>query len=210
MLTFGGTTHVNPVVLRPAMRAYTIQVDGISKAMAATGLRVGWLAGPTDVVQRLSIILGHVGTWAPRPEQVGTAKLLGATAELRAFHEGMLRSMRARLDALDAGLRALAVEGFAVESIPPMGAIYLSARFPLVGTRLADGSVLESDEQVRRFLLDRAGLAVVPFRAFGVPADTGWFRLSAGAVSVADIDAMLPRLRDALRLTTGAGALTHA
>ena len=210
MLTFGGTTHVNPVALRPAMREFTIQVDGISKALAATGLRVGWLAGPADVVQRLSIILGHVGTWAPRPEQVGTAKLLGATAELRAFHDTMLRSVQARLDALDTGLRSLGAEGFAVESIPPMGAIYLSARFPLVGTRLADGSVLESSEHVRRFLLDRAGLAVVPFQAFAAAEDTGWFRLSVGAVSVAEIDAMLPRLRDALRLTTGAGALTHA
>lgn len=209
MLTFGGTVHVNPITLRPAMRAYTILVDGISKALAATGLRVGWLAGPTDVVQRLAIVLGHVGTWAPRPEQVGTATLLGATSDLRAFHETMLHGVRARLNALDAGLRALAAEGCAVESIPPMGAIYLSARFPPAGTRLADGTTLETDEQVRRFLLDRAGLAVVPFRAFGVADDTGWFRLSVGAVSVAEIDAMLPRLRDALRLTTRAGALMH-
>jgi aspartate aminotransferase len=46
MLTFGETRHVDPVSLRPEMRPYTIYVDGISKAFAATGVRVGWVVGP--------------------------------------------------------------------------------------------------------------------------------------------------------------------
>ena len=43
-----------------------------------------------------------------------------------------------------------------------------------------------------------AGIGIVPFQAFGVPEDTGWCRLSAGAASPAEIKAALPRLADAL------------
>jgi aspartate aminotransferase len=44
-------------------------------------------------------------------------------------------------------------------------------------------------------LLERAGVAVVPFQAFGVRGETGWFRLSAGSVSMDEIHEMFPRLR---------------
>ena len=47
-------------------------------------------------------------------------------------------------------------------------------------------------------LLEQAGFAVVPFQAFGLREDSGWFRISVGAVSVAEIDAALPRVRAAL------------
>jgi aspartate aminotransferase len=47
-------------------------------------------------------------------------------------------------------------------------------------------------------VLDRAGLAGVPFQAFGFAEEDGWFRLSVGAVSEEDIEAVLPRLREAL------------
>ena len=73
MLTFGDTRHVDPMSLRPEMAPYTIFVDGISKAFAATGVRVGWVVGPPDVIDSMNDILGHVGAWAPRAEQVATA-----------------------------------------------------------------------------------------------------------------------------------------
>ena len=50
MLTADGTTHVTPPALVPEMAKYTIFVDGISKAFAATGVRVGWAVGPQDVI----------------------------------------------------------------------------------------------------------------------------------------------------------------
>ena len=88
--------------------------------------------------------------------------------------------------------------GLPVEAVPPAGAIYLSARFALAGKRTPDGETLRTNEDVRRYLLGAAGFAVVPFQAFGVDADTGWFRLSAGAVSLADIEEVLPRLSAAI------------
>ncbi|MDQ6831223.1 MAG: aminotransferase class I/II-fold pyridoxal phosphate-dependent enzyme, partial [Gemmatimonadota bacterium] len=199
MLTFGATKHVDPVTLRPEMRQYTIFVDGISKGFASTGLRVGWLVGPPDVVAKMANILGHVGAWAPRAEQVATAKLLGATAGVKAYHDVMRNNVQARLTALYDGIIALKRDGFPVDAIVPMGAIYLSAYFALNGGRLENGMVLRSSEDIRSFLLDRARLAVVPFDAFGTRDAAGWYRLSVGAVSPAEISAMLPRLREALQ-----------
>jgi aspartate aminotransferase len=81
-----------------------------------------------------------------------------------------------------------------VDSLNPQGAIYFSAQFALHGATF-DGSTLETDEDIRELLLERAGAAMVPFRAFGVRANTGWFRLSAGAVSMDEIRELFPRLR---------------
>ena len=198
LLTFGGTRHVDPVSLRPEMAPYTVYVDGISKPFAATGLRVGWTVAPEPITRRMSSILGHVGAWAPRPEQVATARLLAEDAEIEAYHAQMKQGVRARLDALFAGMQRLREGGLPVEAIPPMGAIYLSARFRLHGMRTPAGEVLESNEQIRRYLLEAAGVAVVPFQAFGMQEETGWFRLSVGAVSLRTIEEMFTRLGPAL------------
>lgn len=199
MLTFGGVEHVTPIEVAPEMAAYTVFVDGISKAFAATGLRVGWAIGPTDVIARMKTYLGHVGAWAPRPEQVATAQLLADGAGIDAFHATMLKEVEARLTTLHGGLSQLAKEGFKVEAIAPQGAIYLSARFELFGKKRPDtGAVLTTNSDIRKYLLDAAGLAIVPFQAFGLEAETGWFRMSVGAVSRKECEELIPRLRTAL------------
>ncbi|HEX6367712.1 MAG TPA: aminotransferase class I/II-fold pyridoxal phosphate-dependent enzyme [Longimicrobium sp.] len=202
MLTFEGTTHVNPVSLRPEMREYTIFVDGISKAFAATGVRVGWTVGPEDVTKRMASLLGHVGAWAPRAEQIATARVLEDTPAIEAYHAEMKAGVQSRLDALYQGVLALADAGYAVEAIPPMGAIYLSVRFPLHGWTTPSGAVLATNSDIRLYLLDAAGLGVVPFQAFGFKDDTGWFRTSVGAVSLDEIRAMFDRLSPALAALT--------
>jgi aspartate aminotransferase len=202
MLTFDGTRHVNPVSLRPEMREYTVFVDGISKAFAATGVRVGWTVGPEDVTKRMASVLGHVGAWAPRAEQIATARVLEDTAAIEAYHAEMKAGVQSRLNALYDGVQALAEAGYAVEAIPPMGAIYLSVRFPLHGWTTPNAAVLATNDDIRLYLLDAAGLAVVPFQAFGFRDDTGWFRTSVGAVSLDEIRAMFARLTPALAALT--------
>ena len=64
-LTYGNIQHYNPVSLRPAMRDYTVFIDAISKIFAATGVRVGWGMGPANVINKIKVILTHVGAWAP-------------------------------------------------------------------------------------------------------------------------------------------------
>jgi aspartate aminotransferase len=198
MLTFAGTRHVNPVSLRPEMAEYTVLVDGISKSFAATGVRVGWIVAPADLVKRMGSILGHVGAWAPRAEQIATAALLADTAAIEAYHQAMLREVYARLEALHAGLTALREQGYPVEVVRPMGAIYLSVRFPLHGAVTPAGTALRTNDDIRQYLLEAAGVAIVPFQAFGLTEETGWFRLSVGAVSKEEIPATLERLEAAL------------
>jgi aspartate aminotransferase len=194
-LTFGETRHVTPIELVPEVAAYTLLLDALSKAVCATGMRVGWGVMPPAVRKRMADILGHVGAWAPKAEQVAAAALLDAPETMRAFQAGMKAKVKERLDALHAGFSDMKRDGFPVEAIAPQGAIYLSARFDLRG-RTVRGRTIETNEDIRKLVLEAAGLAIVPFQAFGLKGDTGWFRLSVGAVSMADIGAVFPRLRE--------------
>jgi aspartate aminotransferase len=192
-LTFGENKHYAPPQLVPESMPYTIFVDGISKAFAATGVRVGWTVAPPHVTARMRDIIGHIGAWAPRAEQLATAKFLGERDAIERYHEKMIRELRLRLDLLHDGLEAMREnDGLPVHAIPPQGAIYLSAQFDLIGRGF------NTNEEIRRFLLERAGFAAVPFQAFGLMRDTGWFRLSAGAVSPEAIRHGLARVREAL------------
>jgi len=201
-LTFHGTVHETPVALVPEVAPYTLLLDAVSKSLCATGMRVGWGVMPPAVRKRMADILGHVGAWAPKAEQVAVAALLDAPEKIAAFQVTMKAKVKERLDALYDGVTAMKREGLPVDTIVPQGAIYLSVQFNLIG-RSAAGETLSTNEDIRRLLLTRAGLAVVPFQAFGLKGDTGWFRLSVGAVSMADIQQGLVRLREVVAGCTG-------
>jgi aspartate aminotransferase len=127
---------------------------------------------------------------------VATAAFL---ADPHAFHEfrgQMAERLRVRLLALYTGLERMRARGIAVEAVTPEGTLYLSARFPLGGSWR--GRALTTNEDVRKLLLDKAGVAAVPFQAFALAREDGWFRLSVGAVSVAAIEHGLTRLEAVL------------
>jgi aspartate aminotransferase len=201
MVTTGDVEHVDPLAVRPELAPYAIIVDAISKAFAATGLRVGWALGPADVIKAMSDISGHIGAWAPKPEQVATAKMLCESRALAEYIEGMQRAAGARLQALAAGLLKMESDGLPVHCVQPQGAIYVSAQFKLKGRKAPTGETLDTNDAIRRYLLNSAGLGAVPFQAFGMPGDSGWFRLSIGVVSVADIEGLIPRIRQAIEAT---------
>lgn len=197
MLTFGASHHADPVSLRPAMADYTIYVDGISKCFAATGLRVGWTVGPPPVVDAMNKVLGHVGAWAPKAEQLATARLLDDDVATDKYLAFIRHAAGTRLDLLYRRLSEMQAQGFPIQALQPQGAIYLSAEFALQGWR--DGTRLfHSAADVRTWLLESVGMAMVPFRAFGAPHAPHWYRLSVGAVGVAELDATLDRLAAAL------------
>jgi aspartate aminotransferase len=188
-LTFGTARHATPPEVCADVAPYTIILDAASKSFAATGLRVGWAVMPPAARQRMADILGHVGAWAPKAEQVAMAGFLDDEAAIAAYHTTMRARVRERLDALAAGFHAMRAEGLPVEVIAPQGAIYLSVRCALPG---------HTNEATRKLLLDKAGFAIVPFQAFGLADDSGWFRISVGAVSLEEIAAALPRVRAVL------------
>jgi aspartate aminotransferase len=197
-LTLEGMRHVHPVQVRPAMAPFTIYIDGASKSLAATGIRVGWVVAPEDLAGAMSALIGHMGAWAPKAEQGAVAEFLENGGAWSAFRDDMVTRVRERLDVLYAGLARMRDDGLPVDVIAPEGTIYLSAQFALQGRTTPEGTRLDGDEAVRAYLLRAAGLAVVPLRAFGSEEDTGWFRLSVGAVSVGEIERVMPRVREAI------------
>ncbi|MCX6186974.1 MAG: aminotransferase class I/II-fold pyridoxal phosphate-dependent enzyme, partial [Bacteroidetes bacterium] len=77
--------HENPISLRPEMKKYTIFVDGISKSLAATGVRVGWGLGPAEIISKMKAIVAHIGAWSPKAEQIATAQFLSNTIALTSY-----------------------------------------------------------------------------------------------------------------------------
>lgn len=198
MLTFGRTKHHHPLELYPELADYTIYIDGISKWFASTGLRVGWLIAPPHLAARMSNVLGHIGAWAPRPEQIATAHVLDNDVEIDRYHATMKPALEKRLDALFEGLHRMKAMGMPVDAIDPMGAIYLTARFYLMGKQAPNGKILRTNEDVRHYLLEHADVAIIPFQAFGTWENDGWFRLSVGAVSMEEINEALPKIEQAI------------
>ncbi len=192
-----GLSAVHPLALVPEAAPWLVTVDGVSKAFAGTGLRVGWTLGPSNVIAKMKDFLGHVGAWAPRPEQAATAAFLRNAEAMNEFREAMSARLGQRLDALYRGLTGLKREGLPLDCVRAQGAMYIALQVDLIGKRF-QGEEIRDNEALRRLLLHRAGLAAVPFQAFGVPEHSGWFRLSVGAVSLEEIEAVLERLREVL------------
>lgn len=198
-LTFGGTVHYDPVSLRPGLKEYTIFIDGLSKSLAATGVRVGWAMGPKKVIDKMKSILGHVGAWAPKAEQVASAKYLANDKAVDAFMTDIKAKISDRLTGFYEGFMQLKKEGFKVDAIAPQAAIYLTVQFDLKGKKTQQGTVLSSTKDVTKYVLDEAKTALVPFYAFGSSEDSSWYRLSVGTASMTDIEGVISNLRAALQ-----------
>lgn len=186
-----------PPGLVPEVAPYTVLLDAISKSMAATGLRVGWSFAAPAITARMSDLIGHVGAWAPKAEQVAVASFLDNTEALESFRKEMHQRLRSRLELLYQGIEKLRAKGFPVEAVRPEGTLYLSARFHLFGKNV-DGKELRTNDEIRKLILERAGIGMVPFQAFGLAREDGWFRLSVGAVSLDAIRGGLERLEKML------------
>lgn len=197
-LTFGETVHYNPVSLVPAMKDYTIFVDGISKAFASTGVRVGWSMGPAFIITKMKAILSHLGAWAPMAEQKAVAKYLPQTVAIDSYLTNFKKALEYRLVSIYDGLMALRTKGFDVDSVVPQGGIYLTVLFNLVGKKTKAGVALIDQAMVTDYLLSEAKLAAVPFYCFGSPHTSPWYRLSVGACREEDIEPMLWKLEEAL------------
>jgi aspartate aminotransferase len=198
MLTYGETNHYNPVSLRPQMKEYTIFIDGISKAFAATGVRVGWALGPAHIIQKMKALLSHIGAWAPMAEQKAVAKYLLQTENINSYLPTFKASLETRLKKIYDGFIALKQKGFPVDAIAPQAAIYLTIKIDIAGT-CKNSVKLETQSDVTSYILSEAKLAVVPFYAFGAGNSSPWYRLSVGTCRLEEIDPMFDQLEKALQ-----------
>jgi aspartate aminotransferase len=197
-LTYGSIIHYNPVSLHPEMREYTIYIDAISKVFAATGVRVGWSFGPAEIIGKMKAIMTHIGSWAPMAEQKATAAYLLRKENVDTYLSGFRAAVSERLNRIHDGFKALKQDGFQVDVLTPEAAIYLTIKIDLKGQKTKAGRVLGDQADVTSYLLDKAGLAIVPFSAFGAAKTSPWYRLSVGTCRLEDIPEMLGKLRVAL------------
>lgn len=198
-LNFGNTKHYDPVRLNPSMKPFTIYVDAISKVFAATGVRVGWSMGPATIINKMKAILSHVGAWAPMAEQKAVARFLAKKDAIDQYLAHFKNELEERLQRIYKGFAQLKADGFKVDAVVPEAAIYLTVKLELCGLKTKDGTVLNNQSDVTSFILNNAGLAIVPFYAFGAPKNSPWYRLSVGTCKKEEIDAMLGKLREALK-----------
>lgn len=197
-LTYGDTVHYNPLTLNPAMKPYTIFIDGISKVFSATGVRVGWALGPENVITKMKAILSHLGAWAPMAEQHAVAKYLPMKEAIGTYLTHFKSEIAFRLQSIYEGIIALKQKGFKVDAIAPQAAIYLTIQIDLVGSKTAEGTLLATQSDVTQYILSEAKIAIVPFSAFGAGANSSWYRLSVGTCRKQDIPTVLAQLGAAL------------
>ncbi|MDB5251764.1 MAG: aminotransferase, partial [Flaviaesturariibacter sp.] len=189
-LTYGDIRHVDPVSLHPGMRPYTVYIDAVSKVFAATGVRVGWSFGPAFILNKMKAILSHVGAWAPMAEQKGVAKYLDQTEAINTYLAQFKSEVEERLRRIYTGIMELKEAGLPVDAVSPEAAIYLTIKIDGVGKKAGE-TALQTQADVTSYILNKAGLAVVPFYAFGAHKSSPWYRLSVGTCRKEEIGEMI-------------------
>lgn len=196
-LTFGDTQHYNPVSLHPKMKDYTVLIDGVSKAFAATGIRVGWACGPKQIISKMNAFLSHIGAWAPMAEQHAVARFLDHPTAVHTFLESFKKKIEDRLLYIEKRMLDLKSKGYPVDTIPAQAAIYLTIKIDLKG-KVHNDTIIESQHDVTQFLLNEVGLAIVPFHNFGADRESPWYRVSVGTSNLENLEIVFNQFETAL------------
>ena len=167
----------------PGLFDRTITINGVSKAYAMTGWRIGYCGGPSDVVKAMKKIQGQSTSNASSISQVA------ATAALNGPHDevlSMVKEYKNRHEYLCEALNSL--EGF--KAVPGTGAFYL---FPNINDAI-ESLGMNDDLEFSEYLLENAGVAVVPGTAFGAK---GYIRISY-ATSMVALEEAISRIKKVL------------
>ncbi|HNQ12987.1 MAG TPA: aminotransferase class I/II-fold pyridoxal phosphate-dependent enzyme [Bacteroidia bacterium] len=197
-LTYGKYKHYNPVLIKPELKDYTIFIDGISKSLAATGVRVGWSYGPAKLINKIRAILTHVGAWSPKAEQMAVADFFNTTNDVQEYLNNFKTRIEKRLRAFYNGIMDLKNQGYTVNAIEPQAALYLTVQINIKGRKTKDGKELAKTSDITTFLLNEAKIALVPFYAFGADPSSTWYRLSVGTCRSDEVSEIVGQLKDAL------------
>jgi aspartate aminotransferase len=163
----GRTPHLLEAV--PALRDRTLAINGVSKTYAMTGWRIGWAAGPSDLVGAMSTMLSQSSGNCCSVSQAAAAAALNGD---QSFIAQSVATYRTRRDAVLAWINAIP----GLSCSPPPGAFYLYVNCAgLIGKTTPKGAVLADDGDVVMFLLEEAGVALVAGSAYGL---SPYFRLS--------------------------------
>lgn len=187
-IVFDGRAFVSFGKACPELRDRTLVVNGVAKAYAMTGWRIGYGAGPAALIKGMTTVQSQSTTNACSIAQAATvAALNGPQDEVAQFREAFER----RRDLVVKGINA--IDGLELDT--PQGAFYAYIDCSgIMGQTTPDGTVLESDPQVTKFLLDEACVAAVPGAAYGL---SPFFRLSTATADDV-LEAAISRIRDAV------------
>lgn len=178
-IIFGDSTHISIATL-PGMAERTLTFNGLSKAYAMTGWRLGYVAGPTDLMKKVMILQSHSVTCATSFAMAGGVAAYEGPQDI--IHE-MVAAWDRRRQLITDGLNK--VKGLSVAPIEGAFYGYVDGR----GTGM-------SIEDLCAKLLNEAHVAVVPGTAFGESC-TGHFRLSF-ATSDEALEESIKRIGDVL------------
>ncbi len=149
---------------------------------------------------------------APTAEQLATAVLFQNEAYLQSYLAGFKEKILASMTVLHQGVQDMKGAGIAIDSFIPNAGIYMTLKIDAINMETPDGNVLENADQVSRYLIDSAGLALVPFASFGCRSKASqlWYRAAVCTISPSEIEAALPRLQSALLALTQSRQLLEA
>ena len=167
-LTYGGVRATSLPVAVPELTDQCVVLNGVAKTYAMTGWRVGWMAGPVDVVEAATNLQSHAtSNVANVSQRAAVAALngdLSAVAEMRGAFDRRRRTIHHLLNEIDG-----------VTCAEPEGAFYAFPSFGGVLGRDIKGRMAATTAELADVILDLAEVAVVPGEAFGAP---GYCRLS--------------------------------
>lgn len=183
-ITYGGFEFATPAQVEPRLKERVLTVNGVSKAYAMTGWRLGYAGGPKALIDAMKVVQSQSTSHPSSISQAAAAAALNGPQEVLAERRA---SFQARRDLVVAALNGM--EG--IDCPVPEGAFYTFANCAgVLGKRTPEGTVLETDADFCAHLLGQHHVAVVPGRAFGI---SPFFRISY-ATSEAELREALARI----------------
>ncbi len=186
-LLYDDATHQSPASFNEETKAITFVVNGVSKAYSMTGWRIGYTAGPEDVISAMSRIQSHSTS---NPTSIAQKAAVAALNEPQDAVEEMRKAFEERRNVICQ--RFDEIDG--VSYVKPQGAFYIFPDFSEHYGRTLDGNKIEGSMDITDYLLGSAGVGVVPGNGFGADKN---LRLSF-ATSLTEINRGLDRIKKAL------------
>lgn len=171
-LTYGDFVYTTPAQVEPALYDRTLTMNGVSKAYAMTGWRIGYAAGPLPLVKAMDMVQGQQTSGACSIAQWAAVEALNGSQDFVRKNKKIFENRRNLIVSLLNRARGI--------SCPvPEGAFYVyPSCTELIGKKTPDGKIIAADEDFANSLLEAEGVAVVHGSAFGLGPN---FRISYAA-----------------------------
>jgi aspartate aminotransferase len=171
-IRFDGRATPHLLTAAPELRDRVLAINGVSKTYAMTGWRIGWIAGPSDLIGALNTLLSQAAGNACSISQAAAVEALNGDQSFVSESVAIYRTRRDRMLT-----RINQIQG--LSCLPPDGAFYLYVNCAgLIGQKTPAGARLKTDSDVAMYLLESVGVAVVQGSAYGL---SPFFRMSIAA-----------------------------